>query len=246
MTKAKSSCRKTPEIPQRRACITWPFLAFLSACMPVQPNQMPTPPQKVWQKLFDGETLNNWRVHGGNHEFTVANGIITGTAVKQQPSAFLVTTQSYDDFILEVEFLSDGSLNSGIMFRAGSDPAYRGGRLFGYQAEIDPSPRGWTGGLFEEALRGWLVPMDKNEACRASFRRGNWNTMRIEALGPDLRTFLNGVPCAKIIDSNLTAGVIGLQVHSVPPGKPMGKPGDHISWRNIRILTGDIEGRRMP
>lgn len=246
MTKAKSSCRKTPETPQWRARITWPFLALLSACMPVQPNQLSAPSQKVWQKLFDDETLNNWRVHGGNHEFTVANGIITGTAVKQQPSAFLVTTQSYDDFILEVEFLSDGSLNSGIMFRAGSDPAYRGGRLFGYQAEIDPSPRGWTGGLFEEALRGWLVPMDKNEACRASFRRGNWNTMRIEALGPDLRTFLNGVPCAKIIDSNLTAGVIGLQVHSVPPGKPMGKPGDHISWRNIRILTGDIEGRRMP
>lgn len=246
MNKAKSRSRKTSRLNLSCVPIALPVLALVSACMSGQPRLVQTPPDAGWQELFDGETLDTWQIYGGKHEFTVVDGIIIGTAVEKQPSAFLITDHSYDNFILEADFLSDGSLNSGIMFRAGSDPAYRDGRLFGYQAEIDPSPRGWTGGLFEEALRGWLVPMDKNQACRASFKHSDWNTIRIEALGPDLRTFLNGVPCAQIIDSNLTAGVIGLQVHSVPPGKPMGKPGDQISWRNIRILTDDIEHRRKP
>ena len=199
-----------------------------------------------WRTLSNGSSLTGWRVHGGAHEYSIADGVITGMAVEGEPNAFLIPDGIFDDFIFELEFLSDGRLNSGVIFRGDSDPEYRDGRLFGYQAEIDPSPRGWTGGLFEEALRGWLVPIDDNEACRASFRAGDWNTMRIEALGPELRIYLNGVSCVQTLDESLTQGVFGLQVHSVAPGGRMGEPGNTISWRNVRLLTQDVAEHRLP
>ena len=199
-----------------------------------------------WITLFDGTSFDGWREHGGKHEFEIKDGTILGTAVAEQPNAFLVTEITYTDFIFEADFLSDGSMNSGVIFRADYDPEYRGGRLFGYQADIDPTDRKWTGGLYEEALRGWLVPIEDNEACRASFQQHQWNRMRIEALGSDLRIFVNDVPCARSIQDNLTEGVIGLQVHSVRPGWRFGEPGDWVKWRNIRILTEDIARHRYP
>jgi hypothetical protein len=169
------------------------FLALpIAACMNASQPPPANPPQPAWIALFDSESLNGWRVHGGTHKFAVADGVITGTAVADQPNAFLVTQLTYSDFIFETEFLSGGSLNSGIIFRGGYDPDYRDGRLFGYQAEIDPSKRAWTGGLFEEALRGWLVPLEEANPCKDSFAREGWNAMRIEALGSDLRIYLNG------------------------------------------------------
>ncbi len=198
-----------------------------------------------WISLFDGKSLDGWRVHGGAHRFSVKDGVITGEAIAGEPNAFLVTEATYSDFILEADFLSDGSMNSGIIFRADYDPEYREGRLFGYQADIDPSPRGWTGGLFEEALRGWLIPLEDGDPCKSSFRRDQWNTMRIEAIGSDLRIHLNGVACVRGSEDNLTSGVIGLQVHSVPPGSRMGEPGDWVSFRNIRILTDQPKRFRL-
>nr|WP_298894688.1 sulfatase-like hydrolase/transferase [uncultured Altererythrobacter sp.] len=199
-----------------------------------------------WVSLFDGESLDGWRIQGGAHQFSVDDGVITGRAIAGEPNAFLVTEAVYSDFILEADFLSDGSMNSGIIFRANYDPAYREGRLFGYQADIDPSPRGWTGGLFEEALRGWLVPLENGNPCKTSFRRDQWNTMRIEAVGNNLRIYLNGVACVRSSEDNLSSGVIGLQVHGVPPGSRMGKPGDWVSFKNIRILTDQPESFRLP
>lgn len=232
--------------------INRPLLAFLlfalAGCMNSAADPVVSAPEEAsaWVSLFDGKSLDGWTVHGGKHDFSVDDGVVTGTAAAGEPNAFLVTESEYSDFIFEVDFLSDGSMNSGVIFRADYDPEYRDGRLFGYQADIDPTDRGWTGGLYEEALRGWLVPIEDNPACRASFKQGDWNTMRIEALGSDLRIFVNGVPCARSTEDNLTDGVIGLQVHSVKPGGRMGEPGNWIRFRNMRIITTDVALHRLP
>lgn len=208
----------------------------LAGCEIDYKSQVRSTPPERWISLFDGDSLKNWQQTGGDHHFNVIDGTIVGIAVSGEPSAFLISNDRFSDFILELEFLSDGSLNSGVMFRADADPEFREGRLFGYQAEIDPSPRSWTGGIFEEALRGWLDPIDDNDQCRASFRSGDWNLLRIEAQGHDLRTKLNGVTCADLIDDAHADGVIGLQIHSVPELGRMGEPGDWVSFRNIRIM----------
>ncbi|HBK93603.1 MAG TPA: DUF1080 domain-containing protein, partial [Porphyromonadaceae bacterium] len=109
---------------------------------------------------------------------------------------FLATNKMYDDFILEFDFKVDDGLNSGVQFRSNSLKEYQNGRVHGYQFEIDPSDRSWTGGVYDEARRGWLYPMTINPIGQKAFKHNQWNKARIEAIGNSIRTWVNGVPCA--------------------------------------------------
>jgi len=68
------------------------------------------------------------------------------TYVPNTPNTFLCTKENYDDFILTFEGILEEETNSGVMFRAQSKPDYQDGRVHGYQMEMDPSKRKWTGG----------------------------------------------------------------------------------------------------
>ena len=217
-------------------------LAVLAACVS-PPESQANPSEGEWQSLFDGESLDGWTPVGGQATYEVVDGAIVGTAVPTGPNTFLITEDEFDDFILELDLKIDGRLNSGVMFRAGQD-AERDGRVYGYQAEADPTERRFSGGIFEEALRGWLYPLTRNETCQAAFEAGAWNAYRIEAIGSDVRTWINGVPCARLVDSSQTSGFIGLQVHGVERGYN-GSPGETASWRNIRIKTSGLDTARL-
>jgi len=183
-----------------------------------------------WEVLFDGKTLKGWIQKNDKAKFEVKDGVIVGTSVKGEPNSFLCTKKTYANFILEVEFWVDPRMNSGIQIRSNSIPEYRNGRVHGYQVEIDPSPRAWTGGIYDEARRGWLYDLRNNEAARKAFKQNEWNKLHIEAIGNTIRTWLNGVPCAYLVDSMTREGFIALQVHSRP------ESGIQVKWRNIRIL----------
>ena len=75
------------------------------------------------------------------------------------PNTFLATTKNYGDFILEFDFKIDDGLNSGVQLRSESKKDYQNGRVHGYQFEIDPSKRAWSGGIYDEARRNWLYPL---------------------------------------------------------------------------------------
>jgi hypothetical protein len=111
------------------------------------------------------------------------------------------------------------------------------GRVHGYQFEVDPSPRGWTGGIYDEARRGWLYPGSLNPSARELYQFGRWNHIRIEAIGPSLRTWVNGVPVAHVVDELTKEGFIALQVHSI---RDAADAGSRIFWRNLRIQTTDL------
>ena len=183
-----------------------------------------------WQALFDGKTLEGWVQRGGKAVYDVEDGAIVGTTVQHTPNSFLCTEKMYSDFILELEFKVDPSLNSGVQIRSQSLRSYKNGRVHGYQVEIDPSERAWSGGIYDEARRGWLKDLKDNGAARRAFKNGEWNHFRIEAIGDSIKTWLNGVPAAELVDSMTPAGFIGLQVHSTKSEKPL-----HVRWRNIRI-----------
>ena len=196
-----------------------------------------------WQVLFNGKNLDGWETRGGEARYEVLDGVIVGTAVPDTPNSFLTTRERFDDFIFEAEVKIDGTLNSGFMFRADSRDDYRNGRVFGYQAEVDPSPRAFSGGIYEEQRRGWLYVPARNPECHSAFEAGEWNAYRIEAIGRQLRTWVNGVPCANLIDADISEGFIGLQVHGVQNPRN-GQAGDTASWRNLRIKTGDVAASR--
>jgi len=141
-----------------------------------------------WKLLVNGDDLSEWERLGGEATYTASNGEVIGTTVANTPNTFLATQRSYGDFALNVEVWVDPAINSGIQIRSESKPDYLNGRVHGYQIEIDPSPRAWSGGVYDEARRGWLYPMSANEDCRVAFNPDGWNHYYVEAIGPSIRT----------------------------------------------------------
>jgi len=196
-----------------------------------------------WTELFNGKNLKGWTQLNGKAEYRIEDGVIIGISVPNEPNSFLVTEKMYGDFILEMEVNVEAPLNSGIQFRSNSLPEYQNGRVHGYQCEVDPSKRAWSGGVYDEARRGWLYNLTRNEKGRHTFKVGEWNSYRIEAIGNEIRTWINGVMCTNLLDNETAEGFIALQVHGV--GKDLNKVGKTVKWKNIRIKTSDLEASRM-
>jgi hypothetical protein len=198
-----------------------------------------------WISLFDGKSLNGWTQLGGKAAYTVNDNSIIGTTVHNTPNSFMTSDKMYGDFILELEYKVDPSMNSGIQIRSNSLPHYLDGRVHGYQIEIDPSDRAWSAGIYDEARRGWLNPMTDNPEAQKAFKQNEWNHYRIEAIGDTLKTWINEVPAAYLIDDKTDKGFIALQVHSISDEQ---KDGTDIIWKNIKILTEDLSkfSRKSP
>ncbi len=197
-----------------------------------------TPVKDNWTMLFNGKNLDGWKQLNGKARYEVKNGEIVGTTVSNEPNSFLSTEKTYGDFILEVEVQVDPSMNSGIQFRSLSTPEYQNGRVHGYQMEIDPAERAWSGGIYDEARRGWLYPLTLNPEGRTAFKNNSWNKYRLECIGNTIRTWVNGIPTAHLIDDETAEGFISLQVHSI--GKD-DTPGKQVRWRNVRIQTENLK-----
>src|ERR1700676_1617056 len=115
--------------------------------------------QTNWTPLFDGTTLTGWKQLTGKAKFEVFRGTIMGVSVPNSPNSFLCTEAEYGDFALEMEVLMDDtSFNSGVQFRSHFDQGGNNGagKVYGYQYELDPSSRHWSGGIYDEGRRDWL------------------------------------------------------------------------------------------
>lgn len=196
-------------------------------------------PKEKWKSLFNGKDLKGWTQKGGKALYEVKDKAIIGTAVVGTPNSFLCTEKDYGNFILELEVKVDTLMNSGIQIRSHSKPEYKNGVVHGYQIEIDPSARAWSGGFYEEQGRGWLQDLKNDPAAQKAFNKYGWNKYRIEAIGSSFKTFVNGVPCTDYSDSLTAAGFIGLQVHSISKKEELDRQAIaplQVMWRNIRIL----------
>lgn len=206
------------------------LLFVLPACIALQAQN--------WQPLFNGKDLKGWKQLNGKAKYTVQNGEIVGTTVMGEPNSFLATEKEYGDFVVEFDYKVDSTMNSGVQFRSLSTPDFKNGRVHGYQFEIDPSKRAWTGGIYDEGRRDWLYPLDLNPSAKTAFKQGQWNKARIECIGNSLRTWINGVPAAYVIDDMTPKGFIALQVHAIGDRKDEGR---QIRWRNLRIQTDNLK-----
>jgi hypothetical protein len=196
-----------------------------------------------WVSLFNGKNLDGWVQRGGKAKYRVEDGQIVGTSVPNTSNSFLCTTKNYGNFILELEFKVHPKLNSGVQIRSecfdqdktltlnGKTIKVPAGRVHGYQVEIDATDRLWSGGIHDEARRGWLGAFVNLDATKKAFKQNDWNKFRIECRGDSIKTWLNGVPAADLKDSVTPTGFVGLQVHGV------GKLEDplEVRFRNLRI-----------
>jgi hypothetical protein len=193
-----------------------------------------------WKNLFNGTDLTGWKPVAGTATFEVVDSTIVGTSVAGSPNTFLVADGMYTDFILELDLkVEHTTSNSGVMARGQFDPAAREGKglVFGYQIEADPSERAWSGGIYDEARRGWLYPLDMNPEAKSAFKVGEFNHYRIEAIGDEIKTWVNGQEIAYVVDDMDSIGFIALQVHSV---KDSTEAGRKTYFKNVKIQTENL------
>ena len=194
-----------------------------------------------WINLSDGKSLNGWKVLGGKAKFSVEQGTIVGTTVANTGNTFLCTEKEYGDFVLEADvYVEDPNGNSGLQTRSHYDPEGNNGKgkVYGRQCEVDPSPRKWTGGIYDEGRRDWLYPMSLNANAQNAYKPDAFNHVKVECIGNEMKTWVNGIACAYVVDTLDRKGFVGLQVHSI--GSDVSKEGKKVIFKNIRIKTENL------
>ncbi len=207
--------------------------------------------KEKWISLFDGKTLNGWKLVQGKAKFEVRDGAIVGLVTEgETQNTFLATVDdTFTSFIFEAEFRCDTGINSGVNFR--SRPAdEQVKRVYGLQYEFDPTPRALTGGVQEEGGYGrrgkdnWLAPDESGGALLAEWQKKHgdrfkpapaWNTMRIEVRGTKIKTWLNEHLLADFSDEAAVAiprGFFALQVHATKNKELFGK---EVAFRALRV-----------
>ncbi len=195
--------------------------------------------------IFDGKTLDGWEQCNGSATYRVEDGAIVGTTAKGSPNSFLCTKKTYGDFILEFEVKNDPELNTGVQLRGHryAKPTsvltenkgkkkreHPAGRVYGYQAEIANEASGASGGIYDEARRGWIADIKQDPVASKALRDNQWNKYRVVAIGDSIKTWVNGVACANLVDPVDQEGFLALQVHQFGGAKPT-----QVRWRNIRL-----------
>ncbi|MDU0353385.1 family 16 glycoside hydrolase [Paraglaciecola aquimarina] len=190
-----------------------------------------------WRSLITDNSLKTWQKIGGDADYQLQGDTIIGTSIQSAHSTYFTTGEIFSDFIFEVDVQAQAPLNSGVQFRSEKIQSKKGETVAGYQMEIDTAPRAWSGGIFDQGRRGWLYTLSRNENCRKEFKVDDWNTYRIEAVGQNIRTFINDVPCSNIVDDLSASGFIALQIHSAG-GDKVNKT---VKWRAPKVLTTNIQ-----
>lgn len=171
--------------------------------------------------LFNGRDLSGW-VNYGTEKWYVEDGELVCESGPDAAYGYLGTDEIFGDFELTLDFLQESNGNSGVFFRSWVN----GTTIEGWQVEVAP-PLSHTGGIYESYGRGWLVQPD--EEGENALLEGEWNTMKIRAVGGHVTTWLNGHRMVDITDEKIGAarGRIALQIHD--------GGGIKVRWRNILI-----------
>ena len=177
--------------------------------------------QSPVESLFNGKNLDGWKIYG-TEKWVVENGLLVCESGPDKQYGYLATEKWYNNFVLELEFKQEANGNSGVFFRSTID----GTKIKGWQVEVAP-PNHDTGGIYESYGRGWLHQIPDDE--EGFLKMGEWNKMKIQVVGNQVITWLNGHQMTDLTDEKIGEGKgsIALQIHS--------GGGIRVSWRNIQI-----------
>ena len=172
-------------------------------------------------KLFNGKDLTGWTIHG-TEKWYVENGELICESGPDKEYGYLSTNKKYKNFILEVKFKQEANGNSGVFIRS----SIEGTKISGWQVEVAPLNL-HTGGIYESYGRGWLIqPKPEDEKI---LKQGEWNTMKIKAVGDEVTSWLNGHQMVYLKDEKIGKGegFIALQIHS--------GGGIKVRWKDLKI-----------
>jgi hypothetical protein len=148
--------------------------------------------------LFDGHSLDGWRVEGAS-EWSVVDQAIMASG---SDDGFLVSERDFGDFHLLLEFWVDATTNSGIFIRCKDRSRIHPETC--YELNIwdeHPQQEARTGAIVKQ----FMPPMARVDTV------GKWNTLEVMARGAAIEVMINGVTTAVLDNANPTAGFIALQ-----------------------------------
>jgi hypothetical protein len=155
-------------------CVT-ALVAFAGASLPAQQND-------GWTPLFDGKSLDGWKVGENAATFKVENGAI----VVNGPRAHLyyvgpVANHNFKNFEFKADVMTTAGSNSGIYFH--TEYQEGGWPAKGYEVQVNNSHTDWrrTAGLY--AIQ---------DVKEAPAKDDEWFTEQIVVRGKQVTTFVNG------------------------------------------------------
>jgi hypothetical protein len=217
-----------------------------------------TPQEKAdgWHLLFDGKTATGWHSARSNGfpttGWVVKDGMIAVTETGGEEAGNggdLITTRTYSDFELTVDFKISPGANSGIKYFVNPDltPGHEGhGSLIGFEYQVlddalhPDAKKGKDGDRTVGSLYD-MIPAAANKPIKPI---GEWNTARIVVHGKHGEHWLNGVKVVEYDRSSpqFKAAVAESKFH-IYPGFGEADQGyillqDHgfpVWFRNIKI-----------
>ena len=172
-------------------------------------------PDSSWITLLDGAvpaTLDNWSRIGVDN-WRIEDGAVVADKRVVNDDNYLITTKTYGNFQLRVEFWIDAQARSGILFR-GLDP-YRVHARNAYDLNLCDT---CGGGYGTGSILNFAAVSPPLHAA------GKWNLLEITADGKHITVVLDGVKTVDMIDSAFPAGLLALQYG-----------GGTVKWRKIQI-----------
>lgn len=185
----------------------------LSAVSPLRPARAgdaaalfasPSAPTPGFVPMFNGANTAGWFNPYDWGRAVARNGRILLSGDKK---FFLVTKQTYANFIFQADVRIPPGGNSGVQFRS----QYGHNFMTGYQADMDTGNRNWAGGLWDES-RGWLARPRR----RAPVVPGRWNHYVVAAVGNHIVITVNGTVTVDTHNNIASTGHIALQDHGGP------------------------------
>lgn len=227
-----------------------PAFVFAFACLLLLPPSAQAAghpkidPTTGWVTLFDGKDLTNWETcHTDGRKAPSDTWVIEDGTLTRKGRAYLRTTKTYSDFVLDMEFKVGPKANSGIILR--------------YKPEhAEGTKRYWWNGLIEIQILDChgRAEMDKHD-CGALYdmiapsknvmkKAGEWNRITITANKSRITVVLN---CEQIVDADLADwSETGKNPDGTPNKyhKPMCEmPGDGYIW--LQEHPGEVRFRNI-
>ena len=170
-----------------------------------------------WTSLFNGKDLAGWTVPSPNAQWRVENGVLIGESDEKLTGSMLWTERkNFGDFVFEADVRWQGDPDSGVFMRTPT-----------LQVQVGTSisqKRDLTGSFY---LKGYPEHAQAKDAAKW-LKKGEWNTIRIEAKGTTFNVSINGHPVSQFSDAAYAqAGPIGVQIHQKLKMK--------VEFRNIRV-----------
>ncbi len=208
------------------------FFMLLTSMKIINPDEDP------WTSIFNGKDFKGWSIVGSFGKVLVEDGVIITHMVSNTPEhTFLRTNKKYKDFILEAETKVEGIIHSGFILRSIKTPDSAKVCLYGYQVKLDPTDRKWSGGVFDDFGKSfsWWYTLKDDPRARDAFKMNEWNHLRMEVIGDNIKVWVNNIPTCNLINSKYSEGYIALKVHSL--GNNPERENAKVYFKNIRIIS---------